>query len=223
MPPQQSLTANGTGISYRNLPLPRYHLDPVLENGSGSGPVSNLAESTMTSFNGSGGTSRLHQHFSSGHDLRYHDDRDRHNDSGYSTRPGESSQGPSPSLSGASLFSLSFIRWIDQDERDDCQTTGPAESMEGDPILMMSPQSARRAEHFQSHFARDLAQSLPTSKGYLVQPGAVAAAAAASSSSSSGNGPVAYPRVRFAVPNSDVHEDALNLFPPGTISSSSLV
>ena len=35
--------------------------------------------------------------------LRFHDDRDRHNDSGYSTRPGESSQGPSPSLSGIDL------------------------------------------------------------------------------------------------------------------------
>lgn len=32
--------------------------------------------------------------------IYHHEDRDRHNDSGYSTRPGESSQGPSPSLSG---------------------------------------------------------------------------------------------------------------------------
>ena len=36
---------------------------------------------------------------------------------------------------------------------------GPAESMEGDP--MMSPRTARRSDHFQSHFARDLAQTLP--------------------------------------------------------------
>lgn len=41
------------------------------------------------------------RHFAGHHDLRvYQDDQDRHNDSGYSTRPGESSQGPSPSLSG---------------------------------------------------------------------------------------------------------------------------
>jgi hypothetical protein len=41
------------------------------------------------------------RHFAGHHDLRvYRDDQDRHNDSGYSTRPGESSQGPSPSLSG---------------------------------------------------------------------------------------------------------------------------
>jgi len=45
--------------------------------------------------------------------LRYHVDViDRHNDSGYSTRPGESSQGPSPSLSGSILTSSNclFIR-----------------------------------------------------------------------------------------------------------------
>lgn len=73
--------------------------------------------------------------------------------------------------------------------------------MEGDPT--MSPRSSRRCEPFQSHFARDLAQTLPitnNSNGYQ-----------------NGSGVVAYPRVRFAVPEHEAH------FPPGTISSSSLV
>lgn len=85
-------------------------------------------------------------------------------------------------------------------------TLGPAESVEGDSVLIMSPRTVRRStEHFQSHFARDLAQTLPGStNGYVP---------------ASSNGAVhVFPRVRFAVPNE--HE---TLFPPGTISSSSLV
>lgn len=79
--------------------------------------------------------------------------------------------------------------------------------MEGEhhhPVLM-SPRSIRRSELFQSHFARDLAQTLPSHP-------------TGTSATSNGVGP-AYPRVRFAVPNE--HESLL--FPPGTISSSSLV
>lgn len=79
--------------------------------------------------------------------------------------------------------------------------TGPAESTEGEPAT--SPRSTRRSEHFQSHFARDLAQTLPMTNSNGYQNG--------------GNGVVAYPRVRFAVPEHENH------FPPGTISSSSLV
>ena len=146
------------------------------------------------------------RHFA-GHDLRYQDDRDRHNDSGYSTRPGESSQGPSPSLSGKRVFVFCFcsIRFLDSCRLTtelSCGKTGPAESTEGDTTT--SPRPTRRSEHFQSHFARDLAQTLPMtntiSNGYQ-----------------NGNGVVAYPRVRFAVPEREAH------FPPGTISSSSLV
>lgn len=88
---------NGNNISYRNLPLPRYHLDPVLENGLATD--SNKGCKLM----GVVDSSTYARHYS-GHDLmRYHEDRDRHNDSGYSTRPGESSQGHSPSLSGFEL------------------------------------------------------------------------------------------------------------------------
>jgi hypothetical protein len=96
---------------------------------------------------------------------------------------------------------------------------GPAESTEGDTTTM-SPQSSRRMEHFQSHFARDLAQTLPamtngsssvitTTNGYYHHH---------QNGNSNGVGVVAYPRVRFAVPE---HEQSH--FPPGTISSSSLV
>lgn len=79
--------------------------------------------------------------------------------------------------------------------------TGPTESTEGDPTT--SPRSSRRSDHFQSHFARDLAQTLPvaaTTNGYQ-----------------NGGSGAAYPRVRFAIPERENH------FPPGTISSSSLV
>jgi hypothetical protein len=94
---------------------------------------------------------------------------------------------------------------------------GPAESTEGDTTAIdtISPRSTRRMEHFQSHFARDLAQTLPamtngssSSNGYYHHH----------QNGNANNGVVAYPRVRFAVPD---HEQSH--FPPGTISSSSLV
>lgn len=102
---------SAAAISYRNLPLPRYHLDPVLENGGVEHQQHNnnviinnkMALGIVDPPNGYGrpfttGPPHLQQP-----DLRYHVDViDRHNDSGYSTRPGESSQGPSPSLSGRS-------------------------------------------------------------------------------------------------------------------------
>lgn len=159
------------------------------------------------------------RHFAGHHDLRvYQDDQDRHNDSGYSTRPGESSQGPSPSLSGIRkikiLISSKKINiWKNQTV---CWLfyPGPAESTEGDTTAI-SPRSTRRMEHFQSHFARDLAQTLPamtngssSSNGYYHHH----------QNGNANNGVVAYPRVRFAVPD---HEQSH--FPPGTISSSSLV
>ncbi|KAI9562816.1 hypothetical protein GHT06_010271 [Daphnia sinensis] len=211
-PRQPTGVANGSGVlTYRNLPLPRYHLDTTAGS---SGTAAETAAIQM--LNGVTATTTvvdIHQanqpdhpannllgviidpvlyarHFAghNHHDLRvYHDDQDRHNDSGYSTRPGESSQGPSPSLSG------------------------PAESTEGDTTATLSPRSTRRMENFQSHFARDLAQTLPTmtngssTNGYYHHQNGK-------------NGVVAYPRVRFAVPD---HEQSH--FPPGTISSSSLV
>jgi hypothetical protein len=169
------------------------------------------------------------RHFAGHHDLRvYQDDQDRHNDSGYSTRPGESSQGPSPSLSGSNknLFLFIFII-VEINNKTNIYfflgflilKKGPAESTEGDTTTM-SPQSSRRMEHFQSHFARDLAQTLPamtngsssvitTTNGYYHHH---------QNGNSNGVGVVAYPRVRFAVPE---HEQSH--FPPGTISSSSLV
>lgn len=93
-----------TAISYRNLPLPRYHLDPVLENGlaTDSDKASKLIGVIDSSM-----YVRHYQPVQAGQELLFRcntieNDRDRHNDSGYSTRPGESSQGPSPSLSGNS-------------------------------------------------------------------------------------------------------------------------
>ncbi|XP_057367185.1 ankycorbin-like isoform X2 [Daphnia carinata] len=210
-PHQPSAVANGSGVlTYRNLPLPRYHLDTT--TGS-SGTAEATAIQMLNGVTAATTVVDIHQanqpdhpannllgviidpvlyarHFAghNHHDLRvYHDDQDRHNDSGYSTRPGESSQGPSPSLSG------------------------PAESTEGDNTATLSPRSTRRMENFQSHFARDLAQTLPamtngsSTNGYYHHQNGK-------------NGVVAYPRVRFAVPD---HEQSH--FPPGTISSSSLV
>jgi hypothetical protein len=111
------------------LPLPRYHLDattgssvtetPKLLNGMA--PTTTVVDIHHHAGGGVGGIIQAdHQspannllgviidpvlyarHFAGHHDLRvYQDDQDRHNDSGYSTRPGESSQGPSPSLSGS--------------------------------------------------------------------------------------------------------------------------
>lgn len=99
-PPYSSMT---NGISYRNLPLPRYHLDaPSLAEpaANGVGTVELHHDKMGTKLLGVIVDPVLYARHFSGHDLRYQDERDRHNDSGYSTRPGESSQGPSPSLSG---------------------------------------------------------------------------------------------------------------------------
>ena len=94
--------AGSTSISYRNLPLPRYHLDPVLENGLVTD--SDKASKLIGDIDSSMYNRHVYPSIVAGQELfRYHvldNDRDRHNDSGYSTRPGESSQGPSPSLSG---------------------------------------------------------------------------------------------------------------------------
>lgn len=221
-------------LTYRNLPLPRYNLDTTTgSSGTESTPIKmfNAVTATTTVVDIHHTNQADHspannllgviidpvlyaRHFAghNHHDLRvYHDDQDRHNDSGYSTRPGESSQGPSPSLSGKKFvcfnffftgFSKMFIVLV---------VSGPAESTEGDITATLSPRSSRRMENFQSHFARDLAQTLPamtngssTNGFYHHQNGK--------------NGVVAYPRVRFAVPD---HEQSH--FPPGTISSSSLV
>jgi hypothetical protein len=58
------------------------------------------------------------RHFAGHHDLRvYQDDQDRHNDSGYSTRPGESSQGPSPSLSGSNKNLFLLILYYCRDKQ----------------------------------------------------------------------------------------------------------
>lgn len=255
---QTTGVANGSGIlNYRNLPLPRYHLEtttsatemttttPKLFNGmtatttvvdihhhagSGGGGIIQPDHSPANNLLGVIIDPVLYaRHFAGHHDLRvYQDDQDRHNDSGYSTRPGESSQGPSPSLSGSNknLFLFIFII-VEINNKTNIYfflgflilKKGPAESTEGDTTTM-SPQSSRRMEHFQSHFARDLAQTLPamtngsssvitTTNGYYHHH---------QNGNSNGVGVVAYPRVRFAVPE---HEQSH--FPPGTISSSSLV
>jgi len=143
-----SQESNGAlNYQLRHLPLPRYHLDPVMENGSGSGDAMPLPSSTTSvAMTPSGHENKTldavpyDRHYSANDlgILRFHDDRDRHNDSGYSTRPGESSQGPSPSLSG------------------------PAESMEGDGMRIAAG-GIRADRHFHSHFTRDLAQTLPVS------------------------------------------------------------
>lgn len=93
--------ANGTAIAYRNLPLPRYNLDTsVSESNNGMTTVVEIHHKAEPNLLGVVVDPVLYARHFAGHDLRYQDDRDRHNDSGYSTRPGESSQGPSPSLSG---------------------------------------------------------------------------------------------------------------------------
>ena len=208
------------GISYRNLPLPRYHLDaPSLAEpaSNGVGTVELHHDKMGTKLLGVIVDPVLYARHFSGHDLRYQDERDRHNDSGYSTRPGESSQGPSPSLSGiVRYFSPSYNVTLSS-----ILKLGPAESMEGDPV--MSPRAARRCpangDAFQTHFTRDLAQNLPASGNTCYTNGYSSGSYTNGSGGSTNGGPVNYPRVRFAVPNSE-HEAC---FPPGTISSSSLV
>lgn len=81
---------------------------------------------------------------------------------------------------------------------------------------MMSPRTARRSDHFQSHFARDLAQTLPGTTTTITTTSTNGYSNGTGGGGSSSS--VSYPRVRFAVPN-----DHDSLFPPGTISSSSLV
>lgn len=103
-------TAATNGISYRNLPLPRYHLDApsLAEPANGVGTVELHHDKMGPKLLGVIVDPVLYARHFSGHDLRYQDERDRHNDSGYSTRPGESSQGPSPSLSGKCSFQTRF-------------------------------------------------------------------------------------------------------------------
>lgn len=124
---------NGSGIlTYRNLPLPRYHLDTTTGSSGTESKLLNGMTATTTVVDihhhagGGGGIIQpdhspannllgviidpvlYARHFAGHHDLRvYQDDQDRHNDSGYSTRPGESSQGPSPSLSGTKFIYFS--------------------------------------------------------------------------------------------------------------------
>ena len=103
------------GISYRNLPLPRYHLDAPSLAEQANGTVELHHDKMGPKLLGAIVDPVLYARHFSGHDLRYQDERDRHNDSGYSTRPGESSQGPSPSLSGTirnSLFCGFFSRLL---------------------------------------------------------------------------------------------------------------
>ena len=218
----------------RHLPLPRYHLDPVMENGSAVADSCDpmpIPSSPATAMVTSGHENKTvdaapyDRHYST-NDLgllRFHDDRDRHNDSGYSTRPGESSQGPSPSLSGidcrtltsificsSSLIDTSLFPNIDLNNKrlvriksiaqsiKFCEIEGPAESMEGDG-MRIAASGIRADRHFHSHFTRDLAQTLPVS-----------------ATSTNIN---LYPRVRFAIPSPEEQTERNGV----TISSSSLV
>jgi hypothetical protein len=79
-------------------------------------------------------------------------------------------------------------------------------------VMPLSPRLGRKSDHFQSHFARDLAQTLPV--GHHLQP-----SGATMRSTSPYLPRDLYPRVRFTVPLDPDESD----FPPGTISSSSLV
>lgn len=85
----------------------------------------------------------------------------------------------------------------------------------------MSPRTARRCpangDAFQAQFTRDLAQNLPAPGNTCYTNGY--SNGGYTNGGGTNGGAANYPRVRFAVPNSD-HETH---FPPGTISSSSLV
>lgn len=108
-PAHQNGTANGS-VPYRNLPLPRYNLDTSVSETNGMTTVVEIHTKAEPNLLSVVDPVLYARHFA-GHDLRYQDDRDRHNDSGYSTRPGESSQGPSPSLSGKCIFYVS-LSWV---------------------------------------------------------------------------------------------------------------